>query len=77
VTDLAFDRASESFFVLERRFSYLGGLATRLRRFAASDIQEGAIIKPKTLFESDATTRFDNFSSIQRTLVIKFELINE
>ena len=84
--------------LLERRFTLLGGVGSRLSRIPLTTVRPGAVLEsdviaelraPLTLdnFEGvavhqlgDGTTRItllsdDNFSPLQRTLVVQFELL--
>lgn len=86
--------------LLERRFSWLTGLAFRLRRIALADIAPGALVDGPDLIVADlgyaidnmeglavhATTdgsivltmiSDDNFSILQRTLLLQFKLTPE
>ena len=83
--------------LLERRFSWVSGLAIRLRRIALSDIKPGALADGAVLFEADLGYEIDNmeglsvhrvaggeivltlisddnFSALQRTLLLQFTL---
>lgn len=64
VTDLAYEQVSDRFFVLERRFSILGGFSMRLRSFSASALSENAVIEPKTHFASTSALYFDNMEGL-------------
>ncbi len=84
--------------ILERRFSWLRGLAFRLRRIALADLKPGAVVDgPMLLFadlayqidnmeglgihrNSDGDIIFtmisdDNYSILQRTLLLQFKLV--
>ena len=86
--------------VLERRFSWLRGLAVRIRRIAVTDIKPGAIVDGPILFLADfgqevdnmeglsvhrtasgetvlTLVSDDNFSPLQRTLLLQFTLLGE
>ena len=56
ISDMAFLPNGE-LLLLERRFSYLGGFATRLRRVAAGSIGPGSRVDGAIIFESDASRR--------------------
>jgi hypothetical protein len=83
--------------VLERRFSWSGGLAIRIRRIALTGIKPGALVDGAVLFEADLGYEIDNmeglsvhrsaggetvltlisddnFSLLQRTLLLQFTL---
>ncbi len=83
--------------VLERKFSWTGGLAIRLRRIALTGIKPGALVDGAVLFEADLGQEIDNmeglsvhrsaagetvltlisddnFSLLQRTLLLQFVL---
>jgi len=83
--------------LLERKFSWLSGLAIRIRRVALGEIKPGALVDGPTLFEADLGYEIDNmeglsvhrnaegeivltlvsddnFSMIQRTLLLQFTL---
>jgi hypothetical protein len=83
--------------LLERKFSWTGGLSVRLRRIALGEIRPGALVDGPILFEADLGYEIDNmeglsvhrsaagetvltlvsddnFSVIQRTLLLQFTL---
>ena len=82
--------------LLERKFSWTGGLHVRIRRLALGDIKPGAVVDGPTMFEADLGHEIDNmegisvhknggetvltlisddnFSIIQRTLLLQFTL---
>ena len=83
--------------VLERRFSWTGGLAVRIRRIALGEIKPNAQVEGAVVFEADLGYELDNmeglsvhrngngetvltlisddnFSFIQRTLLLQFTL---
>jgi hypothetical protein len=83
--------------LLERKFSWSGGLNVRLRRIALADIKPGALVDGAVLFEADLGYEIDNmeglsvhrsaagetvltlvsddnFSVLQRTLLLQFVL---
>jgi hypothetical protein len=83
--------------LLERKFSWTGGLSVRMRRLALGDIKPGALVDGPALFEADLGYEIDNmeglsvhrgpggetvltlisddnFSVIQRTLLLQFTL---
>lgn len=85
--------------LLERRFTLLGGLGTRLSRLPLAEIRPGALLESEEIAElrapltldnfegvavhqtDDGTTRItlisdDNFSALQRTLIVQFELVS-
>jgi len=88
----------EGIFLLERRFSLLGGVGTELRHIGANDIREGARLDGRVLMdlsfqdanidnmEGVAVRRTErgetflylisdnNFSKLQRTLLLMFEV---
>ena len=83
--------------VLERRFSFLSGIAIRIRRIPLASVQPGALVDGRILLEADMGYQIDNmeglsvhrtaagetvltlisddnFSPIQRTLLLQFTL---
>lgn len=85
--------------LLERKFSWLGGIGVRLRRIAVATLQPGALLDGKTIFEADLGNEIDNlegldvhlspegetiltmisddnFSPLQRTLLLQFTLLD-
>jgi hypothetical protein len=83
--------------LLERKFSWTGGLAIRMRRIVLGDIKPGAVVDGPILFEADLGYEIDNmeglsvhrgaggetvltlisddnFSVLQRTLLLQFTL---
>ncbi len=86
--------------LLERRFSWLTGIAMRLRRIAISDIAPGALVDGTDLLFADLGHQIDNmeglsvhaasngntvltlisddnFSILQRTVLLQFRLVYE
>ncbi|QIG95801.1 MULTISPECIES: esterase-like activity of phytase family protein [unclassified Bradyrhizobium] len=85
--------------ILERKFSWLGGVGIRIRRLALSDIAPGAIVDGPAIFNADLGNEIDNmegidahvtaegetvltmisddnFSLIQRNLLLQFTLVD-
>jgi hypothetical protein len=83
--------------VLERKFSWTSGLFVRIRRIKLTDVQPGALVDGRVLFEADlgyaidnleglsahrgpngetvlTMVSDDNFSALQRTLLLQFTL---
>lgn len=52
------------FLLLERRFSFLGGLGMRIRRIKGEDIRPGAAVDGDVLLEADMTYAIDNMEGI-------------
>jgi hypothetical protein len=84
--------------VLERKFSWLGGVGIRIRRIALKSVAPGAVVDGPSIFEADLGNEIDNmegidahmmpegetvltmvsddnFSMIQRTLLLQFTLV--
>ncbi|WP_442895497.1 esterase-like activity of phytase family protein [Bradyrhizobium sp. AZCC 1719] len=84
--------------LLERKFSWLGGVGIRIRRIALASIAPGAVIDGPVIFEADLGSEIDNlegidahvtpegetvltlvsddnFSMIQRNLLLQFALV--
>jgi hypothetical protein len=84
--------------VLERKFSWLGGVGIRIRRIALKSLAPGAVVDGPSIFEADLGNEIDNmegidahvtpegetvltmvsddnFSMIQRTLLLQFTLV--
>jgi hypothetical protein len=84
--------------LLERKFSWLGGIGIRIRRIAQKSIAPGAVIDGPTIFSADLGHEIDNmegidahvtaegetvitmvsddnFSMIQRNLLLQFTLV--
>jgi hypothetical protein len=97
ITDLAFLPSGEML-LLERRFSLLAGVASRIRRIPANALKPDARLDGPAIFEVDNRTEIDNleaialhrdpsgrtivtlvsddnFSALQRTLMLEFELV--
>lgn len=85
--------------ILERKFSWLGGVGIRIRRLALPDIAPGAIVDGPAIFNADLGNEIDNmegidahvtaegetvltmisddnFSLIQRNLLLQFTLVD-
>jgi len=90
---------SGSLLLLERKFSWLGGVGIRIRRIALASIAAGAVIDGPSIFEADLGHEIDNmegidahvtpegetvltlvsddnFSMIQRNLLLQFTLVD-
>ncbi len=86
--------------LLERRASWLRGIAIRIRRIALSGVRPGAIVDGPVIFSADLGQQIDNFegisvhraatgelvltlisddnfSPLQRTLLLQFTLVGE
>ena len=50
--------------VLERKFSWTGGLTVRMRRIALADIKPGALVDGPALFEADLGYEIDNMEGL-------------
>jgi len=84
--------------LLERRFSWLGGIGIRIRRVALASVEPGAVIDGPSIFDADLGSEIDNlegidahvtpegdtvvtlvsddnFSMIQRNLLLQFTLV--
>jgi len=84
--------------ILERKFSWLGGVGIRIRRLALSDIAPGVVVDGPAIFNADLGNEIDNmegidahvtdegetvltmisddnFSLIQRNLLLQFTLV--
>jgi hypothetical protein len=84
--------------ILERKFSWLGGLGIRIRRIPLQSISPGAVAEGPSIFNADLGEEIDNmegidahvtaegdtvltmvsddnFSPIQRTLILQFTLV--
>jgi hypothetical protein len=89
---------SGALLLLERKFSWLGGIGIRIRRTALASIAPGAVIDGPSIFEADLGNEIDNmegidahvtpdgdtvltlisddnFSLIQRNLLMQFTLV--
>jgi len=55
--------------LLERRFSFVRGIAIRIRRVPLSSLMEGAVVDGRTVIEADLAFEIDNMEgiSIHRT----------
>jgi hypothetical protein len=62
-TDGAF-LANGDLLLLERRFSFLGGLGMRIRLIKGSDIRPGALVDGEVLLEADMGYAIDNMEGI-------------
>ncbi|MCV4593953.1 esterase-like activity of phytase family protein, partial [Escherichia coli] len=63
MTDLAF-LPSGDMLLLERRFSYFRGVASRLRRIPAAAIAPGATVDGPVVFSADAGHQIDNMEGL-------------
>jgi hypothetical protein len=90
--------SAKELLILERRFSYLSGVAMRIRRIPLAAIRPGAVVDGPVLLEADLGFQIDNmeglsvhrtpagdtvltlvsddnFSPIQRTVLLQFALV--
>jgi hypothetical protein len=63
VSDAAFLPAGD-LLILERRFSFSGGFAVRIRRIAGDNIQPNATVDGTVLLEADSGYRIDNLEGL-------------
>lgn len=63
-TDLALGPDGEMLYLLERRFSFLGGLGMRIRRFPLSALQPGAVIEGDELIDLGSGHAIDNMEAL-------------
>lgn len=63
VTDGAF-LPDGDLLLLERRFSFLGGVGMRIRRIKAGDIRPGALVDGPVQIEADMSDQIDNMEGI-------------
>jgi hypothetical protein len=86
--------------LLERRFSFVRGIAIRIRRVPLSSVKEGAVVDGRTMIEADLAYEIDNmegisihrtsdgetiitvvsddnFSVLQRNLLLQFAVVGE
>jgi len=86
--------------LLERRFSFVRGIAIRIRRVPLSSLKEGAVVDGRTMIEADLAFEIDNmegisihrttggetiitivsddnFSVLQRNLLLQFAVVGE
>ena len=98
ITDCAITPAGD-LLILERHFSYLRGVAMRMRRVALGDVTPGALVDGPILIEADMGYQIDNmealsahrapsgeivltllsddnFSALQRILLLQFTLVD-
>lgn len=50
--------------ILERKFSWLGGVGIRIRRLVLSDIAPGAVVDGPAIFNADLGNEIDNMEGI-------------
>ncbi len=63
-TDLALGPEGVWIYLLERRFTLIGGFAMRLRRFPVAAIREGARLDPELLGEATARPLAENYEGL-------------
>lgn len=63
ITDAAF-LPDGDLLLLERRFSFLGGIFMRLRRIAAGDLHPGRVVDGPVLMTADFTHQIDNMEGL-------------
>ena len=63
VTDAAFT-ATGDLLILERKFSFLGGLVIQIRRVKSADLTAGPVVKIETLFRGNLLDELDNMEGM-------------
>lgn len=63
-TDLALSPDGETLYLLERRYSLIGGPGMRIRRFPVSDVFGGAVIEGESLIDLGAGYAVDNMEAL-------------
>jgi len=63
-TDLALGPEGKMLYMLERRFSWLGGVGMRIRRFQLTALKPGAVIEGEPLIDIGAGHAIDNMEAI-------------
>ena len=63
-TDLALGPDGKMLYLLERRYSLIGGPGMRIRRFPVSDVVKGAVIEGETLIDLGAGYAVDNMEAL-------------
>jgi hypothetical protein len=56
--------ASGDLLILERKFSWLGGLGIRIRRIALASVMPGAVLDGPSIFDADLGNEVDNMEGI-------------
>lgn len=63
-TDLALSPDGETLYLLERRYSFLGGPGMRIRRFHVADLAPGAVIEGEGLIDLGSGYAVDNMEAL-------------
>lgn len=61
--------------ILERKFSWLGGVGIRIRRLALSDIAPGAVVDGPAIFNADLGNEIDNMEGIDAHVTAEGETV--
>src|SRR5437899_5177007 len=61
--------------VLERKFSWLGGIGIRIRRIAQKSVVPGAVIDGPTIFSADLGHEIDNMEGIDAHVTVEGETV--
>ncbi len=61
--------------ILERKFSWIGGVGIRIRRLALSDIAPGAIVDGPAIFNADLGNEIDNMEGIDAHVTAEGETV--
>jgi hypothetical protein len=61
--------------ILERKFSWLGGVGIRIRRLALSDIAPGALVDGPAIFNADLGNEIDNMEGIDAHVTAEGETV--
>src|ERR1700742_775683 len=56
--------ASGDLLILERKFSWLGGIGIRIRRIPLASVAPGAVVDGPAIFEADLSNEIDNMEGI-------------
>lgn len=61
--------------ILERKFSWLGGVGIRIRRLVLSDIAPGAVVDGPAIFNADLGNEIDNMEGIDAHVTAEGETV--
>jgi hypothetical protein len=61
--------------ILERKFSWLGGIGIRIRRLTLSEIAPGAVVDGPDIFNADLSNEIDNMEGIDAHVTEEGEIV--
>jgi hypothetical protein len=67
--------ASGDLLILERKFSWLGGIGIRIRRIPLASVAPGALVDGPSIFNADLGQEIDNFEGIDAHVTVEGDTV--